>query len=232
MKPCEKFSANSFQPAELRRELHTKQFAFSTVQYPFLEALERLFGCSLGEIHNYLGSFDRFQRNNDQSTLAHKVFYSNFHTIIMPIYEQFMKNEMTRILYPHKFYYQLIPTFRIGLPGNTFVGEYHKDSKYNHQDYEVNFNLGLANYEGKSALRTEVSPGKDEWITLESPYGKIFSFDHIDCLHGSDPNDSDKTMVSFDFRLALYDLYYESDASSVNMTTQFRPGSYFSSKAI
>ena len=42
-------------------------------------------------------------------------------------------------------------------------------------------------------------------------------FDHIDCLHGSDPNETDKTMVSFDFRLALKDIYYDTDASSVNL---------------
>ena len=38
-------------------------------------------------------------------------------------------------------------------------------------------------------------------------------FDHIDCLHGSDPNETDKTMVSFDFRLALKDIYYDTDGS-------------------
>ena len=63
---------------------------------------------------------------------------------------------------------------------------------------------------------------------MECPYGKIFSFDHIDCLHGSDPNETDKTMVSFDFRLALKDIYYDTDASSVNLATNFVPGSYFS----
>ena len=50
-------------------------------------------------------------------------------------------------------------------------------------------------------------------------HGKIFSFDHIDCLHGSDPNETDKTMVSFDFRLALKEIYYDTDASSVNLAT-------------
>ena len=67
-----------------------------------------------------------------------------------------------------------------------------------HQNYEVNFNLGLANYEGNAALKTQIFPGSDEWKKLSCPYGKIFSFDHIDCLHGSEPNLSDKTMVSFE----------------------------------
>ena len=59
-----------------------------------------------------------------------------------------------------------------------------------------------------------------------------FFFDHIGCLHGSDPNESEKTMVSMDFRLALKELYFETDACSVNLSSVFKPGSYFSEKAI
>ena len=69
-------------------------------------------------------------------------------------------------------------------------------------------------------------------MLLECPYGTIFSFDHIDCLHGSNPNPMNSTMVSFDFRLAVKDLYYDSDAGSVNMGSKFQPGSYFSSSAL
>ena len=69
-------------------------------------------------------------------------------------------------------------------------------------------------------------------MILESPYGRIFSFDHIDCLHGSDKNLTENTMVSFDFRLALKDIYFDSDASSVNLSTNFVPGSYFSEMVI
>ena len=41
-------------------------------------------------------------------------------------------------------------------------------------------------------------------------------------------NETDKTMVSFDFRLALKEIYFDTDASSVNLATNFVPGSYFS----
>ncbi len=61
---------------------------------------------------------------------------------------------------------------------------------------------------------------------------KIFSFDHIDCIHGSTVNKTSKTMVSFDFRLALKDLYFETDASSVNLDSKFKPGYYFSSQCL
>jgi len=218
--------------SDLRSELHTKSYNYKTEEYPFREILEQLYGCELDNLHKHLGSFKKFRRDNDQSTLAHKIFYSNFNTLIRPTYEKFIKNFIANLISPHQFYYQVIPTFRIGLPQNVFVGEFHKDSLYNHQSYELNFNLGLANYAGEAALKTEKTPKSKDWTILECPYGTIFSFDHIDCLHGSDLNQTDKTMVSFDFRLALKDLYFESDAQSVNVKTQFKPGSYFSSEIL
>jgi len=222
----------NIEVTKLREYLHTKSFNYSTDLYPFKKALENLFGCPLGFLHKTLGNFDIFDRVNDQSTLAHKVFYSNYDSIIKPIYEKFIEKVVSDIIYPHKFYYQVIPTFRIGLPGNVFVGEFHKDSFYNHLPYEINFNLGLSNYIGEAALKTEIVPNSNKWKILECPYGEIFSFDHIDCLHGSETNHSEETMVSFDFRLALKDLYYDSKAESVNLKTSFKPGSYFSSKFI
>ena len=191
------------ETSSLRSFLHTKKFEYSTDEFPFYKILEDLFGCEPENLHLYLGDYSVFNRENDQSTLAHKVFYKNFAEIIKPTYDKFMKNFISGIISDHSFYYQIIPTFRIGLPGNKFVGEYHKDSFYNHKGYELNFNLGICNYLGQPALMTEETPNSKKYIRLECPYGSIFSFDHIDCMHGSDVNNTDKTMVSFDFRLAL-----------------------------
>ena len=218
--------------ASLRTEFHTKRFSYEISQYPFKETLENLYGCELKFLHKYLGEFNEFKQSNDQSTLAHKVFYSNYNKVLKPIYINFIENFIAHLLFPHKFYYQLIPTFRIGLPNNVFVGEFHKDSKYNHQSYELNFNLGLENYGGSASLKTEKKQNSNDWIILECPYGEIFSFDHIDCLHGSESNKTNETMVSFDFRLALKELYFESDAISINNKISLKPGYYFSSDYI
>lgn len=216
---------------KLRRRLHTKSFSYDTNIYHFKEILDNLFGCECSRLHKHLGKFDEFQRMNDQSTLAHKVFYSNFKNKIFPLYKSFQNNFISKIVL-EPYYFQLIPTFRIGLPGNKFVGEFHKDSDYNHKDYEINFNLGICGYTGKASLKTESSPSSNEFIHLECPYGKIFSFDHIDCLHGSDINETDSTMVSFDFRIALKSLYFNSDSTSVNTKTGLNIGEYFSKKEV
>ena len=212
---------------EVIKRLHLKSFYYNTEKYPFKEVLESLFGFACEDAHKYLGNFEIFKRENDQSTMMHKVFYKNFHSTILPIYQDFMKSVILPII-KEEFYYQVIPTFRLGLPGNKFLGEYHKDTKYKHLSYEVNFNLGICNYVGNAALQVEESPGSKNFITLECPYGSIFSFDHIDCLHGCNISDQNATMVSFDFRLALKRLYYDSDAKSVNRLSEFKPGSYFS----
>ena len=223
---------NAIETSKLRSHLHMKSFNYSIELYPFKEVLESIYGCQLGDLHKYIGKFDKFDREHDQNTLIHKVFYSNFAEKIKPIYENFVKNFVSKIVFNKPFYYQIIPTFRVGLPGNVFVGEFHKDSFYNHQNYELNFNLGLANYEGDTSLMTEIKPNTKDWVKLECPYGNIFSFDHIDCLHGSEPNSGSKTMVSFDFRLALKDIYFDSEAKSMNMKSRFIPGEYFSKEVI
>jgi hypothetical protein len=58
-------------------------------------------------------------------------------------------------------------------------------------------------------------------------------FDHIGCLHGSEINQTGKTMISMDFRLALADIYYEDPkAESVNLHSKFIIGDYFSTEAV
>nr|WP_075488227.1 hypothetical protein [Prochlorococcus marinus] len=223
---------NNIDSSDLRSYLHMKSFQYPVAKYPFKELLESLYGCELSDLHKYIGGFDKFDRQHDQSTLIHKVFYSNFKEKIKPIYENFIKEFIPKIVLYKPFYYQIIPTLRVGLPKNVFVGEFHKDSFYNHQKYELNFNLGLANYEGDASLVTEIIPNSKDWVKLSCPYGNIFSFDHIDCLHGSKINNSNKTMVSFDFRLALKEIYFSSESKSVNMKSLFKPGEYFSKEVI
>jgi hypothetical protein len=43
------------------------------------------------------------------------------------MYEALIKDFIAPLV-SEKFYYQKIPTFRIGLPQNKFVGEFHEDS--------------------------------------------------------------------------------------------------------
>ena len=222
---------NHINPQDVRKSLHAKKYKYDVKKYPFKEILENVFGVELENLHHWLGEYSEFSKDTDQNTILHKVFYANFKEKISCLFDYFIKNEMANFI-PHDFYYQLIPTFRVGLPGNKFVGEYHKDSNYNHQDYELNINLGLSNYFGNACLRAETAPNSNNFISLECPYGEVFSFDHINCLHGCEINTTDKTMISFDFRLALTNFYFESSAKSIGIGKSFNIGSYFSKEII
>lgn len=218
-------------PKETRLSAHGKTFNYDINEYPFRVELEKLFGIELNELHNWLGEFNKFERKNDQQTIVHRVFYSNYKDKIESIYINFVRNVLSQII-DFPFAYQKIPTFRIGLPGNRFVGEYHNDTKYNHPDFELNFNLGLSNYVKPCCLMSEKLPNTNKFFPLECPHGEIFSFNHIDCLHGSDINTTDQTMVSMDFRLAMIPFYKEVENKSVNMNSSFTIGSYFSDEII
>ena len=90
----------------------------------------------------------------------------------------------------------------------------------------------MSNFLGDAALLSEDSPDSGEYILLECPYGEIFSLNHIDCRHGANTNSTEQTMVSFDFRIAIKDFYYESDLTSMVRNTKFSIGSYFSDSAV
>ena len=70
---------------------------------------------------------NKFERENDQSTHYHKMFYkiarsSNF----LSIYNSFIR-EIVKPTFGEDVVYQKIPTFRLHFPGNIGVGEYHGD---------------------------------------------------------------------------------------------------------
>ena len=216
---------------ETRQQVHGMTFSYELEKYPFRQELEKLFGIELQDLHLWLGNFEKFDRKNDQQTIVHRVFYSNYSKIIEPIFKNFITNFVSQII-DFPFAYQVIPTFRIGLPGNRFVGEYHTDAKYNHPDFELNFNMGLSNNLKPCCLMSEKVSNTNEFYPLECENGEIFSFNHIDCLHGSEINTTDQTMVSMDFRVAMIPFYEEIDAKSVNMNSSFKIGDYFSKEII
>ncbi len=220
----------------IRQSLHLKKFSYPVKDFPFKDYLVRLFGVDdLRTIHRFLGAFDVFDQSHDQGTILHKVFYAHFKAPNSPLralYIKFIEDFIAKTI-PYSFYYQVIPTFRVGLPGNKFVGDFHKDTQYNHKPYELNFNLAIVNYEGDAGLFTEDLPGSGRYIAMEIGYGEVMSFDHIDCLHGCQINTTGNTMISMDFRLALADQYFEDpNAISINTHAAFKVGDYFSENLI
>ena len=57
-----------------------------------------------------------------------------------------------------------------------------------------------------------------------------FSFAHKVFLHETEHNIGSKTTGSLDFRLELSEPYFDSSLKWVNMKSEFKTGSYFSSE--
>ena len=100
--------------------------------------------------------------------------------------------------------YQAFPSLRIVRPGEFFVSP-HCDMAYGHSVGDLNFHIPLTATYGTNALYTESRPGREDWHPLKtSSPGLGYLFDGGRCLHFSLENTTDRTMVSLDFRIAIY----------------------------
>ena len=110
-----------------------KKFSFDKEKYKFRFEIEDMFqSCNLENIHEWQDcNFERLTFNTDQRTKLHKNFYgkvreSNF----LNVYHYFLKEEILP-MFKEDILYQKIPTFRVQVPNNISVAEFHKDNKIN-----------------------------------------------------------------------------------------------------
>jgi hypothetical protein len=166
-------------------------------------------------------------RENDQRTAWHHAFYDDFHD-----HDEFYGRSTLRLLYRaliggpirdligEPFYYQAVPTFRVHLPGNLAVGEFHRDADYGHPASERSFWLPLTPAYDTNSL----------WIgntAVRAEPGDIIMFDAVGELHGNKVNTTGKSRVSFDFRCVPVSSYQPSQARTVNTRVAFAPGAYY-----
>lgn len=171
-------------------------------------------------------TFERFTRERDQSTGFHERFYDAFDDI-RALYRRFVDDVVSPII-GEPFCFQRVPTFRVHLPGNVAVGEFHTDGDYNHPVGERNFWVPLTKAWGTNTVWIETSLGRGDCqpIPQLSP-GQFLSFDAVRWRHGNAPNDTGATRVSFDFRCIPLSQYSPSDGCSVNTKKRLVIGDYF-----
>lgn len=167
-------------------------------------------------------------RETDQSTTWHSLFYENF-GYLAETYENFVLQVIgPRIGEP--FYYQRVPSFRVQLPKNRAVGEFHCDRDYGHPDGEVNFWLPLTDCGDSSAIKTWGTPETLKTFNLE--VGDVLEFDAVNTLHGNSINETLYSRVSMDFRVMPVSQYRKTNRQSVNMGLRFEPGAYYAWDAV
>jgi hypothetical protein len=182
---------------------------FDTKQYPFHDIVGDLFQVGdLSGVHLLnleLTKQKLLVQENEAETFFHKTFYKKLNegwSELTDVYEDFIINELSRHI-KGSFVYQKTPTFRAHVPNQTAVSKWHYDSDPNHghPDWEINIQIPLTKMKGTAATWAETVPGLGDYKPMNMEYGEYVIFDGNRCTHGNYPNKTEKTRVSFDFRI-------------------------------
>jgi hypothetical protein len=200
-------------------------FSYDPSEYNFRKQLCGIFGVDNLEDLGISDKVSILQRGTDQSTEFHREFYERFDEI-RPDYLKFIGNVIEpRIDEP--FCYQAVPTFRVHLPGNVAVGEFHTDGDYNHSPGEINYWVPFTPVFGTNSVFIESSQGSGEFAPVEADYGDVVTFDAVRWQHGNKLNTTGQTRVSFDFRCVPKSLYQARGLRTVNTGSSLEIGDYF-----
>lgn len=173
----------------------------------------------LSELHKVWAPKSLFTRETDQNTPFHPRFYDEFEEEMSWGYRRFIR-EVVEPMVGEKVVFQRKPTFRIQFPGNVAVGEKHKDSDYNHPTNAINFWVPLTDVNKHNCIWTADGP-----ITCK--YGQVVVFDGANIEHWNNPNKSDKTRVSFDFRVIPKSKFKSSKKKTINTGMKMDIGGYY-----
>lgn len=203
---------------------------YDTNEFCFADLLAKQFNVNkLDEINS---DIDLLERQNDQSTVHHKMFYKWMEQIeFRELYHKFIRT-CVRSLYKDKIVVQAKPTFRICYPNNIAVGEYHKDKWYRDGDWaasvkELNFFLPLTDAFDSNTIWVESEEDKKDFSPMNCKYGEYFQWDGPNLLHGNKINQTGKTRISIDFRVIEYKNYKPSEHGSINLGKKFKIGGYY-----
>ena len=173
------------------------------------------------------------ERKNDQSTIWHKCFYKNIRedSSFDEVYVDFL-NDVIKPRFNEQIVYQKIPTFRVHLPGNIAVGEFHKDKHYRNEEWankvqEINYFLPLTKAYGTNTIWTETEEDLGDFKEIRADYGECVEWSASKLTHGNKQNITSVTRVSFDFRVIRKSRYVESNHLTINTKTPFGIGGYY-----
>lgn len=202
---------------------------YDTEKYPFKEIVTDMVGGELSRLH-FLRQYDKFERKNDQKTIFHKRYYRKFKEL-ESLYELFIE-EIIQPMHLENIVYQSIPTFRVHMPNNIAVGEWHKDKHYRNQGWaervgEFNYFLPLTDAFGTNTVWAESKEDRGDFSPIELEYGEMARWDASNLMHGNKENKTGTTRVSVDFRVILDSKYEDSDQTTINTNTAFKVGEYY-----
>lgn len=199
-------------------------------KYDFKSVIERIFNCQdLSKLHlSNSVEYPTFDEFTDQSTKYHELFYSKMDQEFLPLYNQFLLEGIKDVVFEGvPLICQKVPTFRISLPGNVAVGNWHKDRDFGHDPHEINFWMPFTEAFNTNTIWIESEEDKGDFEPIRVENGEIFVFDGANLKHGNKTNDTGLTRVSVDFRVIPESLYTPSDKVSITKMSKFEVGDYW-----
>ena len=123
------------------------------------------------------------------------------------LYQRYIHDWVMPQLGNEPLLYQRKPILRVVLPGSVAPTQLHCDAEYYHSENELNFWVPLSSVGGSNSLWSESEPGRGDYASFEAGPGQAVRFYGNRCRHYTVPNDSDRTRVSFDFRVIPESLF-------------------------
>jgi hypothetical protein len=160
----------------------------------------------------------------DQASRFHKLFYDGFDQLAVT-YTEFVKHVAEQLFTVPTVFYQKVPTFRVHLPGDMPVGEFHRDRDYNHQDGEINCWVPLTRAYGSNTIWIETE--HSGYVPWDLDVGQALIFDAVNLRHGNLINTTPHSRVSFDFRMIDPADYTDSGKKTVSAGRRRAVGDYF-----
>lgn len=200
--------------------------------FNFKKVLQNLFGVKFPEfVHHGHKTYDeKFEVGKDSSTIYHKTFYDQYRSgwpAMEDMYENFIRDEVS-LLFFEDFLYQRFPTFRVHLPNNIAVGDFHNDGDFHHPDGEVNFIIPITCSDLTQSVWVESKPGLKDFSPIKLEWGELVMFNGNKLTHGNKINLTSETRMSMDFRVLPVSKYTGEDTGgSMTLNTKFKEGEYY-----
>ena len=211
--------------------MHRKEkYSYNLNEYGFRHEIEKMFGTNqLEKIHEIEDcDFGILDMETDQTTNLHKKFYEKVeNTNFLNDYKKFLKD----VILPHfneNLLYQKIPTFRVQIPNNISVAEFHDDDSYSPSRHEVNIFFPVAEAEATYTICSESQENHGDYSPMNAEYGEYYIWDGANLKHGNKINESDISRFSVDFRVLPYSKYDENNMQeTITTKIKLKLGSYF-----
>lgn len=207
--------------------VHTYITNFDTKKFDFRSIIiKHLCIENIEELHKNIDNISLLNDyKTDQNTHLYKELYTIFDKTDFLIYYTTLVHDL--VFDGNPLVYQKKPTFRIHLPDNLAVADWHKDDKYGHQDGEINYWLPFTDTFDTNTIWIESGVDTNNYQPYSLKYGEILVFDGVNLRHGNKINQTGITRISMDFRAIPLNQFTETNQHTSSSGLKMSLNSYF-----